>query len=178
MKLRKGFAVIAAVTGLTVASASPALAYEPVNIVHTEHVQAGPYGLTVGFSTWPVRAEQSLDFTFIPDGGIEGKSGLVTKVNPKGAVNRPQPLVRHPRKLDVWGWDIKSLPTDGSWQLRFQIDGPAGRGAGALPVLPVLEQPGPPMGLSWGISTIPLLALIAFLAVAWRRTGPRLKLAT
>ena len=35
-----------------------------------------------------------------------------------------------------------------------------------------LEQPGPPMGLSWAISTIPLFGLIALIVIAWRRTRP------
>ena len=65
-----------AALGATLAVATPALAYPPVDIVHTEQVTAGPYHLTVGFSTWPIRAMRSLDFTFMPDGGIAGKSGF------------------------------------------------------------------------------------------------------
>jgi len=49
--MRKSLLALAAVAGLLFTSAGTANAYEPVNIVHTERVQAGPYGLTVGFST-------------------------------------------------------------------------------------------------------------------------------
>ena len=80
--MRKTLLALAAVAGLLFATAAPANAYEPVNIVHTEHVQAGPYSLTVGFSTWPLKAMQSLDFTFIPEGGIEDKSGTLTMLGP------------------------------------------------------------------------------------------------
>ena len=97
--MRKTLLALAAVAGLLFATAAPANAYEPVNIVHTERVQAGPYGLTVGFSTWPLKATQSLDFTFIPDGGIGDKSGTLTMFNPEGGKNRTQPLVRHPPQV-------------------------------------------------------------------------------
>ena len=175
MNLRRTVLAFLGTVGLLLATAWPANAYEPVNIVHTEHVQAGPYGLTVGFSTWPIRAQQSLDFTFIPDGGIEGKSGTLTMTNPSGARQvRPQPLARHPRKRDVWGLDIKSLQAPGDWTFQFKLTGPAGPGTGELKNLQVLEQPGPPMGLSWAISTVPLFALIGLAVVAWRRTRGRL----
>lgn len=35
-------------TVLCLAGATPAMAYTPVGIVHTERVQAGPYGVTLG----------------------------------------------------------------------------------------------------------------------------------
>jgi hypothetical protein len=66
-------ALVAAALSLT--GAAPAMAYAPVDIVHTECVQAGPYGVTVGFSVWPIRAMQSLDFTFIPDGASRANPG-------------------------------------------------------------------------------------------------------
>jgi hypothetical protein len=66
--------------------------------------------------------------------------------------------------------DVQSLPSPGEWTFRFTVDGPAGRGVGELPPFTVLEQPGPPLGLSWAISTLPLWGLIALIVVAWRRT--------
>lgn len=169
--LRKMSAVVAAVAGLTILAPPDASAYEPVNVVHTERVQAGPYGVTVGFSVWPLRAMQSLDFTFVPDGGVDGKSGVLTEVDPTRRVLRAEPLARHPRKRDVWGLDVRSLKSPGEWTFRFRIDGPLGPGAGELAGLTVLPQPGPPLPLSWSISVLPLIALVAFLVVVWRRTG-------
>jgi hypothetical protein len=173
--MRRTLLALGAVIGLLFATAAEADAYEPVNIVHTERVQAGPYGITVGFSTWPVRALQSLDFTFIPDGGIEDKSGTLTMINAQGGTRRAQPLVRHPRKREVWGLDVRSLATPGDWTFRFTVNGPAGSGTGELRALQVLEQPGPPMGLSWAISTLPFFGLVALIVVAWRRTRDRLR---
>jgi hypothetical protein len=173
--MRRTLTALATVAGLLFATAVPANAYEPVGIVHTEHVQAGPYGMTVGFSTWPLRAMQSLDFTFIPDGGIADKSGTLVMINPEGGRNRTQPLVRHPRKRDVWGLDVRSLSRPGEWTFRFAVTGPAGPGTGELRALPVLDQPGPPMGLSWAISTLPLIGLVALVVAAWRRTRGRLR---
>jgi hypothetical protein len=158
--------------GLLLGLAGPAAAYDPVNIVHTERVQAGPYSMTIGFSTWPVKALQSLDFTFAPDDGIAGKSGSMQMIHTATGDRDGEPLARHPRKREVWGLDIRSLPYEGDWTLRFGVDGPAGRGVGEMR-LQVQEQPGPPMGLSWAISTIPLWGLIALIVVAWRRTSRR-----
>lgn len=174
--MRKTLLALAAAIGLLFATTPPANAYEPVNIVHTERVQVGPYGMTVGFSTWPLRAMQSLDFTFIPDDGIAGKSGTLAFVNPEtGRLGRAQPLAKHPRKLEVWGLDIRALQTQGSWTFAFTINGPAGTGKGELRDLRVLEQPGPPMAVSWSISVIPLIVLVVLIAIAWRRTRSRLR---
>ncbi len=167
--MRKTVVALLGVVGLLFGTAGTALAYEPVNVVHTEQVQAGPYSLTVGFSTWPVKALQSLDFTFVPDGGIADKSGTLALTRPGALKRKLEPLARHPRKLDVWGLDITALPDPGDWRFTFAVDGPEGPGSGEL-VLPVQEQPGPPMGLSWGISTVPLFGLVALIVVAWRRT--------
>lgn len=151
----------------------PANAYAPVNIVHTERIQVGPYGMTIGFSEWPLHAMQSLDFTFIPDGGIADKRGTIQRIAPSGTVSkRPQPLARHPRKRDVWGLDVASLAAQGDWTFRFELDGPLGHGSGALRHLHVLEQPGPPLVLSWSITTLPLIALVAGIGFAWWRVRP------
>jgi hypothetical protein len=173
--MRRTLLALLGAIGLVLVTALPANAYEPVNVVHTEHVQVGPYGMTVGFSTWPIRALQSLDFTFAPDGGVDDKSGTLTTIGATGSVSRPAPLARHPRKRDVWGLDVKSLKTSGDWTFRFAITGPQGSGVGELKNLQVLEQPGPPMALSWSISSVPLIALVGFLGFVWRRTRPRLR---
>jgi hypothetical protein len=166
--MRRTLVMLVGTIGLLLGTALPAAAFEPVEVVHTEQVQAGPYRITVGFSTWPVRAMQSLDFTFAPDGGIAGMSGAIEAVGPEGRYS--EPLARHPRKRDMWGLDVQSLPSPGDWTFRFTLDGPAGHGVGELRPFTVLEQPGPPLGLSWAISTLPLWGLIALIVVAWRRT--------
>jgi hypothetical protein len=158
---------------LALLGATPALAYAPVDIVHTEQVQAGPYTVTVGFSTWPIRAMRSLDFTFMPDGGIAGKSGSLTVSGPgfeKG--DGGSPLVRHPRKRDTWGLDTQALDTPGTYSFGFIIDGPQGHGEGTLQGVTVLDQPGPPLPLSWAVGSLPFGALLLFLVIAWRRTRP------
>ncbi|HEY0001907.1 MAG TPA: hypothetical protein VGB74_15750 [Actinoplanes sp.] len=171
--------------------AAPATAYAPVTIVHTEQVTVGPYRITVGFSTWPIRAMRSLDFTFTPADGIAGKSGTVAILRsaflPPEAAPGSDPaatgagprrrmvgerLVRHPRKREVWGLDVEAVNNPGTYALRFAIDGPKGYAEGTLPDVTVLDQPGPPMALSWAIGTLPLWALIALIAIAWRRVRP------
>jgi len=168
-------AVTALVTAaaLSLATAAPAMASTPVKIVHTERVQAGPYGVTVGFSVWPIRAMKSLDFTFMPDGGIAGKSGTLL-LNGPGVKSQDHvtPLVRHPRKLDSWGLDVKSLNAPGAYSFGFAIDGPLGHGEGTLHGVTVLNRPGPPLALSWTVGSLPFVGLVVVLGVAWRRIRP------
>ena len=164
--------LIGAIGLISVMAGAPAMAqpYEPVKVVHSEQVQAGPYRLTAGFSTWPVKAMQSLDFTFVPEGGIGGKSGTLTLIAPDGGRQQDN-LVRHPRNRKVWGLDIQALPQQGRWTLRFALNGPSGSGTGDVAIT-VLEQPGPPMGISWAISSLPLLGLVTLIVTGWRRTWP------
>jgi hypothetical protein len=157
--------------------ATPALAYAPVEVVHTEQVAVGPYKLAVGFSTWPIRAMRSLDFTFLPDGGIAGRSGTLTVTGAGTATesdgeggHRPR-LARHPRKRDSWGLDVRALNDPGTYTFTFTIDGPQGHGEGAVAV-EVLDQPGPPLALSWAVGTLPGWGLIALVLTAWRRVRP------
>ncbi|MCV7290464.1 hypothetical protein H7J87_34575 [Mycolicibacterium wolinskyi] len=171
MKLRAALAMLCA--GVTLAiGAAPAAAADPLDyVVHTEHVQVGPYPVTVGFTVWPLRAMQSLDFTFEPEGGIAGKSGTIATIAPDGGTDVDR-LARHPRNRDVWGLDVQSLNSSGTWTLRFTIDGPQGEGTGDLTV-DVLKQPGPPLPLSWAIGLIPLTLTLVFFGVVWARTGRR-----
>jgi len=170
-------AVAALVTAaLSLAGAAPAMAYAPVKVVHTERVQVGPYGVTVGFSVWPIRAMRSLDFTFMPDGGIAGKSGRLLLNGPGfKSQDHVTPLVRHPRKLDTWGLDVKALNAPGTYSFGFAIDGPLGHGEGTLHGVRVLKQPGPPLALSWTVGSLPFLGLLVVLVVAWRRIRPGLQ---
>ncbi|WP_141717588.1 hypothetical protein [Nocardia altamirensis] len=171
--LRKVAVTVLVTVTMALVAIAPASAYAPVDIVHTERVQVGPYALTVGFSTWPIRAMKSLDFTFVPDGGIADKSGTL-KIEGPGLRQgrRPAPLVRHPRKRDNWGLDVRAFDDPGDYSFTFAIDGPLGHGEGTLSGVHILDQPGPPLALSWTIGSLPLIGLIVFLGVAWRRTKP------
>ncbi|GAA2358776.1 hypothetical protein SVIO_036760 [Streptomyces violaceusniger] len=172
-RVRRLLLAAAAAFALVAVSTAPAAAYAPVGVVHTERVQAGPYTVTVGFSEWPLRAKQSLDFTFAPADGIAGKSGRLTIDGPGlDAEDRETPLSRHPRKRDVWGLDVRALPEPGTWSFTFDIDGRAGHGRGTLRNVTVLDQPGPPLAISWTVCAIPAIAMLAYLAVGWRRNKP------
>ncbi|MET0702656.1 MAG: hypothetical protein ABWY93_23630, partial [Mycobacterium sp.] len=95
-------AMLCAVAALSVGVA-PAAGADPLDyVVHAEHVQVGPYPVTVGFTVWPLRAMRSLDFTFEPDGGIADKSGIVAAIAPDGRQDADR-LSRHPRNREVWG---------------------------------------------------------------------------
>jgi hypothetical protein len=168
-RIRAYVALLCAVVAVSI-GAAPCAAADPVDyIVHTERIEVGPYPMTIGFTVWPLRAMQSLDFVFQPDGGIADKSGIVTQVAPDGR-DGSRRLARHPRNHDVWGLDVHSLDASGTWTLRFQVDGPQGPGTGEL-AIDVLEQPGPPLALSWAIGLIPLALAAAFYVTVWVRTG-------
>lgn len=138
---------------------------------HHEELQVGPYRLHIGFSEWPLRADRSLDFIFYPADGIVGKTGTLTLIGPDGFAES-EPLGRFPRARSVWGLDVRSLPLEGVWQVKFVIDGPLGRGEGMLPYLRVGPRPGPPIALSWLIGFLPILTLLALIILAWRRVKP------
>lgn len=167
--------------GLLLGLAAPAQAattqdYAPVVIVHQEHLAVGPYELTVGFSEWPVRAQQSLDFTFEPTGGIDRFVGTLVVISPTGEeddLRRPpgvDGLPRHPRQPGVWGLDVFALDEPGDWTFTIGLEGAQGPASAAMTV-PVLEQPGPPLGLSWLVSTVPLFLIVGLLATAVVRGG-------
>jgi hypothetical protein len=172
-----GIVTVGLLLGLAApAQAAPARTYAPVVVVHQERLDVGPYELTVGFSEWPVRAQQSLDFTFEPAGGIEQVTGTLVAVSPSGAVDnlrRPvgvDGLPRHPRQPDVWGLDVFALDEPGDWTFTFGLDGPQGA-ATAQMTLPVLDQPGPPFALSWLVSLVPLVVIVGVVGTAARRGG-------
>jgi hypothetical protein len=172
-RVRAYVALVCAVVAVSI-GAAPSAAADPLDyVVHSEHIQVGPYPMTVGFTVWPIRAMQSLDFIFEPDGGIAGKSGTITAVAPDGRTDANR-LARHPRNRNVWGLDVQSLDSAGTWTLRFKIDGPQGKGTGEL-AIDVLKQPGPPLALSWAIGLVPLALAVAFYVAVWVRTGSATK---
>jgi hypothetical protein len=168
-RVRAYVALVCAIVAVSI-GAAPSAAADPLDyVVHSERIDVGPYPMTVGFTVWPIRAMQSLDFTFEPDGGIAGKSGTITAVAPDGRTDANR-LARHPRNRNVWGLDVQSLDSAGTWTLRFKINGPQGKGTGEL-AIDVLKQPGPPLALSWAIGLVPLALAVAFYVAVWVRTG-------
>nr|WP_225953419.1 hypothetical protein [Kibdelosporangium phytohabitans] len=152
--------------------AAPAYAAPPpVEVVHSESVRVGPYDMRASFSEWPVRAERSLDFTFVPDGDIAGHQGTVRMVGP-GVTGPKERLARHPRARTEWGLDIRALPREGLWSLEFTVDGPKGPGTGVLAV-PVGPRPGPSATLSWTIGLGPVIVGAFAGLVVWIRGRSR-----
>ena len=68
------------------------------------------------------------------------------------------------------GW-TSPRQTPGHYSFDFALTGPQGPGEGSVSCT-VLGQPGPPLLLSWAIGSLPLIGLIVFLALAWRRLAP------
>ncbi|MBE1593261.1 hypothetical protein ACFPOI_21585 [Nonomuraea angiospora] len=178
----KRILVIPAVALAVLAVAGPAAAAPlPGEIVHTETVSMSDGApITVGFTKWPIRSLQSLDFTFEPAGGIDGRTGLLTTVSPSGDRRGLKGIVlqrrgdaivlpRHPRADQVWGLDVVSLPEEGTWRFEFAVENAGRTSSGVLPIQ-AIEQPGPPLGLSWTIALLPWAPVVALAAAGWMRT--------
>ncbi|MGH8876713.1 MAG: hypothetical protein ACRD0P_05115 [Stackebrandtia sp.] len=164
---------------LVATTATPASAESELDIVHTETVSLGDTTLTASFTDWPLRADRSLDFTFEPEGGIEGRSGTLRTISPDGEPvevgwlddSIEVDLPRHPLVHDVWGLDIVALPQEGTWTFEFTIADGEDVAKGSLPIK-VGPRPGPPKLLGWTVGLLPWLALVPFLVYGWVRTRP------
>jgi hypothetical protein len=161
-------ALIIAIVALSPAAATAA---QDFPAVHQERISAGPYDVTVGFSEWPIRAERSVDITFLPADGIAGKTATVTLISPTGD-EWSERLGRHPRHRDLWGLDLIALPEAGPWTIGVAIDGPAGPGSGQLAGVTLLERPGPPVAPFWLVGLLPLAFLFWITIRAWRAVRP------
>lgn len=150
---------------------SPLSAHAPES--HHITVQAGPYPVEVGFSEWPPLAERSLDITFSPAGGIEGKTAALTMNGPTGTDYQDSgPLGWHPRQRTLWGLDLIALPLAGAWTMELEISGPEGPGAATVGPFEVGARPGPPAPLAYLIGIVPLLAVVGLIVTGWRRVHP------
>jgi hypothetical protein len=134
--------------------------------------------LTASFTDWPIRAGRSLDFTFEPAGGIEGRNGTVRAIAPSGEPKAlgvvgldgeaDMKLQRHPRARHAWGLDVVALPEEGPWRLEFTVHGPDGTSTGTLPIA-VGPMPGPPTAVSWAVGMVPWAAALVVLGRRWLR---------
>ena len=165
---------VAATAAAALLLLAPAAALAHASDPHHETIQAGPYEVLVGFSEWPIRAERSLDITFDPEGGIEGKTATIKITDPNGDWERGGvgPLGRHPRQRNLWGLDLIAFPTPGDWTIELTIDGPEGTGTGTLSGIPVGERPGPPPAPMWVIAALPLVFLVWLGVRGWVRVRP------
>ena len=156
---------------LTFVWLTPAAAHAPE--AHHVVMQAGPYPVEVGFSEWPPLAERSLDITFTPEGGIEGKTATLTMVGPEGTdFQNSGPLGRHPRQRDRWGLDLIALPAEGTWTMEIEVAGPEGEGAATVGPIEVGPRPGPPAAAAYLVGVLPLVAVVGLVVAGWRRVRP------
>jgi hypothetical protein len=141
-------------------------------IKHRETVQVGPYKLEVGFSQYPIRAERSLDITFTPKSGIQGLSGTTKMTLLSGKQVIENDLVHFTKNRSIWGYDLISIPQEGTWNLEIKIKGAQGTGVGNLK-LEVLTRPaGPSVALTQPLGLIPILAVLVLATRAWLRVRP------
>ncbi|ALG10878.1 hypothetical protein [Kibdelosporangium phytohabitans] len=180
-------AVAVAVAAVLIVTAPAASAQvTPLTVVHSERVPFGDGTLTASFTDWPIRAGRSLDFTFEPSGGIEGRTGTVRAIAPSGQPRAlgivgldgepDMKLRRHPQARHAWGLDVVALPEEGRWRFEFTVHGPSGVTTATLPIT-AGPAPGPPMALSWTVGMIPWAAALLVLARRWTRARKQAVLA-
>lgn len=147
-------------------------------VVHSETIRLGSSTLTASFSDWPLRADRSLDFTFEPAGGIQGRTGKLRMVSPSGRTGTVVGffesgdeirLPKYTRDNSVWGLDTLALTEAGTWRFEFTVSGPEGSARGTLPLL-VGPRPGPPAVWGWLLGLLPWILLVPILGYAWTRT--------
>ncbi|MER5267890.1 hypothetical protein ABTZ99_37940 [Actinosynnema sp. NPDC002837] len=175
MRFRSLFGAAAAAVVLMAAPGATAGA-STLTLVHSEQVSLGAGTLTASFTDWPVRAGRSLDFTFEPAGGIEGRSGTLRAITPSGEPTAlgivgldgeaDMTLQRHPLARHAWGLDVVALPEEGWWRFEFTVHGPDGTSTATLPVA-AGPKPGPPAALSWAVGMTPWAVALVFLARRW-----------
>lgn len=169
---KRSVVATASATVLLLSLVAPASVTAHASDSHHETIQAGPYAVLVGFSEWPIRAERSLDITFEPQSGIEGKSASIRITDPQGDLYEVGALGRHPRQRELWGLDLIALPTAGDWALELTVNGPQGSGTGTLDAIPVGERPGPPPAPMWLVAALPLFFLLWLGIRGWRQVRP------
>jgi hypothetical protein len=141
-------------------------------LAHTEVVKVGPYTMQVGFSRWPVLAQQSLDVLFMPEGGIEGTTATLTIVEPSGQVWDSFELPRFPRDRSVWGLDIFAFDMEGQYKFKLELDGPEGKATGELDIVMLPPPPFLPTLVSWVIGLSPFIIILVVVLTAWFRVRP------
>ena len=165
-------AMLCAAVALSIGMA-PAADADPLDyVVHTERVQVGPLPGDGRIHRVAPSGDAVAGFHIRAGRRNRRQVRHHHRRSPPTAGTDADRLSRHPRNRDVWGLDVQSLDSSGTWTLRFEIDGPQGEGTGDLTV-DVLKQPGPPLALSWLVGLIPLTLTLVFLAVVWIRTGRR-----
>jgi hypothetical protein len=142
-------------------------------LAHTETVQIGPYSMKVGFSRWPVLAQQSLDVLFMPEGGIKGKTATLTVIDPAGDFWAEGYIIpRFPRDRSIWGFDITAFDIEGQHKFKLELDGPEGKATGEIDVVMLPPPPFLPTLVSWVIGLSPLIIILVTVLTAWFRVRP------
>jgi hypothetical protein len=144
-------------------------------VKHSKNIRVGQTNIRMDFSDFPLRHERSLDITFVPNGGIIGKTALINLIGPNKAFiswlnpNREtKPLPRFPRDRSVWGLDSIAMTAEGTWLLELTIEGKTAR----VP-LEVLARPaGPTNNQILLIALLPIVGLIVVAARGWLRLHP------
>jgi hypothetical protein len=131
--------------------------------LYHQTVQAGPYKLILDFTDWPLQAKKSNRIIVAPEGGIEGKTGVLT-LSSSNPLSKPKVVQLHPYPglRGAWMFETAGLPTPDPTTLSFKITGLSGDGIGNTGPLTVMEPPSIPMWFGWLLGLFPLYGLAWF----------------
>jgi hypothetical protein len=131
--------------------------------LYHQTVQAGPYKLILDFTDWPLQAKKSNRIIVAPEGGIEGKTGVLT-ISSSNPLTKPKvvQLKPYPGLQGAWMFETTGLPTPDPTTFSFTITGLSGDGIGNTGPLQVMEPPRIPMWFGWVLGLFPLYGLAWF----------------
>ncbi len=157
-KLTLALAILAMLSGT-------ALAHPGHVVMSSQQVKAGPYTLTVEHNVWPIKANTNVDLVVQLENEAPGTKIFARVIPPPGTtlVERATPLISHAQLPGTWTIYNYSLGAPGEWRMEFQVEGPQGRGVGALESIPVEGPPGLPLWMGWTLAFLPVFGFAWFI---------------
>ena len=138
-------------------------------------VQAGPYSVKLAFSSDSIQAGDVIPFAIAVAPGTQGPLTYQVTASPGPGVpgSLAQGDINAQQSTSDGVPGSITLVTRGPWTLHIVINGPAGRGEAAIPLMAV-TFPAIPAWLAWNIGLLPLYGLLLFWLTQSRRTAKQL----
>jgi len=135
-------------------------------------VQAGPYSVKLALYSGSIQAGDVIPFAIAVAPGTQGKLSYQVTASPGPGVpgSLAQGDVNAQQSTPDGVPGSITLVTRGPWTLHIVINGPAGRGEAAIPLMAV-TFPAIPAWLAWNIALIPAYGLLLLWIIQSRRSA-------
>lgn len=160
-------ALVALVVEISLSVAATMHGSTPKRVVH---VMAGPYALQVSLYDDPANAGFALPFAIAPQPPMHGSLTYdVTSLPDEGIHATPVHASIGPDANVAGGVQGDAeIPVQGQWFLHIIVNGSAGEGVADVPIT-ATAPPAIPGWLGWVIGYIPLVGLVVFVGMQYRR---------